>query len=500
MRAMNEKKMSLTWRLIITMVGIVAGTVVLCWFLNNTFLEKYYIYKKEQGILSSFYRVSQICNNDAYSRDELDVAFERICSDNNINMLITTRERVLIWTSYSNAQRFQMQMDDWLYGEDRSKIQVLYSGEEYTLVRQTDERLESDYLVLLGTMKNGGYVYIRAALQSIRESAAITNRFFVSVSAGAIVISIFLIIVLSRSISHPIQLLSDISRRMSELDFEAKYQAGKHGSREIDELGSSMNELSETLEQTISELKTANVSLQHDIEKKEQVDEMRKEFLSNVSHELKTPLALIQGYAEGLKECINDDPESRDFYCDVIMDEAEKMNHMVRQLLDLNQLEFGNDKVEMERFDLTELIKGVVGSASIMAAQKQVQIQFGSDEPVYVWGDAFKVEEVITNYLTNAIHHAEGEKLITIGFSFRDQLVRTSIFNTGKPIPEEELDKIWEKFYKVDKARTREYGGSGIGLSIVKAIMDSFHQQCGVINHEDGVEFWMELEKMCCII
>ena len=176
------------------------------------------------------------------------------------------------------------------------------------------------------------------------------------------------------------------------------------------------------------------------------------------------------------------------------------MNHMVRQLLDLNQLEFGNDKVEMERFDLTELIKGVVGSASIMAAQKQVQIQFGSDEPVYVWGDAFKVEEVITNYLTNAIHHAEGEKLITIVFSFHDQLVRTSIFNTGKPIPEEELDKIWEKFYKVDKARTREYGGSGIGLSIVKAIMDSFHQQCGVINHEDGVEFWMELEKMCCII
>ena len=221
---------------------------------------------------------------------------------------------------------------------------------------------------------------------------------------------------------------------------------------------------------------------------------MRKEFLSNVSHELKTPLALIQGYAEGLKECINDDAESRDFYCDVIMDESEKMNHMVKQLLTLNQLECGNDTVEMTRFDITELIDGVIQSASIMAAQKQVNIEFYREGPVYVWGDEFKVEEVITNFLTNAMNHAAGEKKITIRFQKHDHLVRTSVFNTGDPIPEEDLDKIWVKFYKVDKARTREYGGSGIGLSIVKAIMDSFHQKCGAVNHPDGVEFWMELE------
>ena len=224
------------------------------------------------------------------------------------------------------------------------------------------------------------------------------------------------------------------------------------------------------------------------------IDEAQKEFVANISHELKTPLALIQGYAEGLKECINDDAESRDFYCDVIMDESEKMNHMVKQLLTLNQLEFGNDTVEMTRFDITELIDGVIQSASIMAAQKQVNIEFYREGPVYVWGDEFKVEEVITNFLTNAMNHAAGEKKITIRFQKHDHLVRTSVFNTGDPIPEEDLDKIWVKFYKVDKARTREYGGSGIGLSIVKAIMDSFHQKCGAVNHPDGVEFWMELE------
>ena len=464
----KKQKTSLTWQLILTMVVIVAGTVAMCWFFNTTFLEKYYIFHKEKELKSSFDQVRLICEKQGDSSDDAYVQFERICANGNINMLIADQDRNLIWSSYSSAQRFQMQMEDWLYGSDRSRVQVLSSGKDYTL--------------------------LRAAVESIRESASITNQFFVMVSMGAIILSVILIIVLSKGISHPIHALSDIARRMTQLDFDAKYIPVRHVSREIDELGNSMNELSETLEETISELKTANVSLQQDIEKKEQIDEMRKEFLSNVSHELKTPLALIQGYAEGLKECINDDAESRDFYCDVIMDESEKMNHMVKQLLTLNQLEFGNDTVEMTRFDITELIDGVIQSASIMAAQKQVNIEFYREGPVYVWGDEFKVEEVITNFLTNAMNHAAGEKKITIRFQKHDHLVRMSVFNTGDPIPEEDLDKIWVKFYKVDKARTREYGGSGIGLSIVKAIMDSFHQKCGAVNHPDGVEFWMELE------
>jgi signal transduction histidine kinase len=490
---MKKKKSSLTWQLIVAMVGIVVGTVVLCWFLNSTFLEKYYIYHKESELRKYFAQVRQSAARE--DEDDLEVIYEKICSDGNVYMLITDEDRRLVWSSYNSAQRFQMQMENWLFGTDRSKMQVLESGELYTLVRQTDEQLNSEYLVLLGSLEDGGNVYMRVALESIRESAQITNRFFIMVSGGAIVISMLLIVVLSRTISRPIGELSEISRRMTHLDFDAKYVSERYASREIDELGTAMNEMSGTLEQTISELKTANISLQEDIEKKEQIDEMRKEFLSNVSHELKTPLALIGGYAEGLKECINDDESSRDFYCDVIMDESEKMNRMVQQLLALNQLEFGNDRIEMARFDIAELAAGVIQTASLMAEQKQVQVNLYSEAPVYVWGDEFKVEQVITNYLTNAINHAEGPRQVSVRFEKRDHLVRTSVFNTGSPIPEEELDKIWIKFYKVDKARTREYGGSGIGLSIVKAIMDSFHQECGVINHENGVEFWMELES-----
>ena len=222
---------------------------------------------------------------------------------------------------------------------------------------------------------------------------------------------------------------------------------------------------------------------------------MRTEFLANVSHELKTPIALIQGYAEGLKEGVNDDPESRDFYCDVIMDEAGKMNKLVRNLLDLNQLEFGKDNLQFERFDIRELIRGVLQSSEIMIEQKEAKMIFRQENPVYVWGDEFKVEQVVRNYFTNALNHTEEDKVIEIKIRKHDDKVRISVFNTGKPIPEEDLDQIWDKFYKVDKARTRAYGGNGIGLSIVKAIMNSLQQEYGVQNYENGVEFWFELDS-----
>ena len=190
-----------------------------------------------------------------------------------------------------------------------------------------------------------------------------------------------------------------------------------------------------------------------------------------------------------------EDEESRSYYCEVIMDEADKMNQMVKKLLTLNQLESGNETITMERFDVTELIRGVLHSVDILIGQSGITVTECPAEPIYVWADEFMTEEVVTNYLSNAIHYAGGKKEISIRCREQEKNVRIRVFNTGDPIPEEDIDKIWSKFYKVDKARTREYGGSGIGLSIVKAIMDSFHQQCGVINHEDGVEFWFELEK-----
>ena len=176
------------------------------------------------------------------------------------------------------------------------------------------------------------------------------------------------------------------------------------------------------------------------------------------------------------------------------MDEAAKMNQMVKNLLALNQLEFGDENVEFSRFNLTELIRGVLKSMEIMAQSKEVRVNFFETEPVYVWADEFKAEQVVRNYVSNAYNHVSGDRVIEIRIRKEPDKAKVTVFNTGNPIPEEDIDHIRDKFYKVDKAHTREYGGNGIGLSIVKAIMDSFHQKYGVNNYDNGVEFWFELD------
>lgn len=295
-----------------------------------------------------------------------------------------------------------------------------------------------------------------------------------------------------KRITNPISELTVLSSRMKNLDFDAKYKC--RAGNEIDELGENFNKMSEELEKTISELKSVNNQLQKDIENKIRIDQQRQEFLNNVSHELKTPIALVQGYAEGLKENISDDPESREFYCDVIMDEAAKMNKLVKNLLTLNHLEEGRDEVKMERFDIVSLIKGVLQSMDIMIQQKEAKVSFDTENPVYVWADEFRIEEVVTNYTSNALNHLDGDREIEICVCPEGDRVKITVFNTGSPIPEADIPNLWKKFYKVDKARTREYGGSGIGLSIVKAIMESHNQEYGVRNYDNGVEFWFTLD------
>ena len=372
--------------------------------------------------------------------------------------------------------------------------EILYQSDRYTVQKVYDNRLLDDYIELWGTLNNGNFILIRTPIQGIKDNVHISNTFITYIGIGTLIIGIVAAFVLSSYISRPIKQLSNIAERMSELDFDVKYDGKDKG--EIGLLGNSMNNMSKKLEENISQLKAANLELQRDIDKKEKLEQMRTDFLSNVSHELKTPIALIQGYAEGLKEGITDDPESMDFYCSVIMDEAAKMNDMVKRLLTLNQIEFGEDELVMERFDINELVKSVASANELRASQKELKITCDiKDTPLYVWADEYKVEEVITNYISNAINHCCNENIIKVAVGQIDkENVRVSVFNTGKNIPEEDIEHIWEKFYKVDKARTREYGGNGIGLSIVKAIVESMGKKCGVNNLSDGVEFWFDLD------
>lgn len=475
-------------------IGLMSATILLCWFINSTFLGEYYIGNKKKALKNAYTTINRAFSAGNILTEEFDIQLQKIIEKYNISLIVLDTDSQMLITSRNDQETMSKRLWDNFFnnfGKDENQT-ILEKGENYTIQRITDSRTMTEYIEIWGVFDNGNIFLFRTALEGIRDSVAIANRFLAYVGLAAVIISAGVILMVSRKVTEPILELADISERMAGLDFDVKYCG--NSKTEIALLGHNINELSNTLEETISELKTANNELQKDIEKKNEIDEMRKEFLSNVSHELKTPIALIQGYAEGLREGINDDAESREFYCDVIIDEAAKMNHMVKKLLTLNQLEFGNDVVTMERFDIAALIYNYIQSAEILAKQREISVRFEVKEPVCVWADEFKTEEVFANYFSNAIHYASGQKVIDVKLTKQEHRVRVSVFNTGEPIPEESLAHIWEKFYKVDKARTREYGGSGVGLSIVKAIMESMNQDYGVVNYDNGVEFWFELE------
>ncbi len=484
-------KYSLKRHFAIILISLVAGTILVCLLLNSTLLEEYYTDSRINALIKAYESINEAATAGDITSDSFDIELQKICGKYNINVLVADSDSETVKTSMSEpAYVIKHLLNNIFAGVDPAG--VIEETDDYKMQIVTDVRTQTEYLEMWGVLDAGYIFMIRSALEGIRESVAISNRFLTYVGIGAIIASGLLGLWLSSRITKPILELAKISERMKHLDFNAKYTG--NDKTEIAVLGRNINELSETLEMTISELKTANNELLKDIEKKEQIDEMRKEFLSNVSHELKTPIALIQGYAEGLKEGVNDDAESREFYCDVIMDEASKMNTMVKKLLTLNQLEFGNEIVNMERFDIAALIRNYVASSEILIRQKGISVRMPDCGPVYVWGDEFRVEEVFMNYFTNAMNYALGDKIIDIRIQEEEHSIKVSVYNTGNPIPEDSVDHIWEKFYKVDKARTREYGGSGIGLSIVKVIMESMNQRYGVVNYDDGVEFWFTLD------
>ncbi|MDO5574239.1 MAG: HAMP domain-containing sensor histidine kinase [bacterium] len=484
-------KHSIKTQFALIFIGLMTGTILLCWFVNNTFLEKVYLQNKEHVLLNAYRNIDTSLTQNEIESDDFNLVFDQICSRNSLDVLILDTETQELKSSMHDSKLLNERLLDYLLGGN-TVARVLKQGDNYILQTTQDPRMNTEYIELWGTLENGNLIIMRSAMDSIQDSADISNRFLACIGLAAIILSAFVISYVSGKVTKPIWELVSISERMTHLDFDAKYKIA--GKNEIALLGDHMNQLSTTLEETISELKTANNELQSDLQKKTEIDEMRKEFLSNVSHELKTPIALIQGYAEGLKESIHDDEESKDFYCDVIMDEANKMNTLVKNLLELNQIESGNDSIVMERFDVTELIKNCIQSVDILLKQDDIRVVFDEDQPVYVWSDEFKTEQVFRNYLSNAIHYAAGQKLIEVKIERNGGTVRITVFNTGDPIAEDAIPQLWTKFYKVDKARTREYGGSGIGLSIVKAVMDSINQKYGVQNYDNGVAFWFELD------
>lgn len=499
-------KNSLKLRMVFVLMTLLTFMLVVSTLINIFFLEKYYEKYKISMLDDSFAAVENALKNS--NPEDVTLSLDQLSSKQGVTMyLFKTYEyslgtflEVTYPAGMSERQRKNLEGEIYYFRIVNAGIvknsKLIHKRDSYSIYKHFDSRLETNYIELYGTLTDDRTIFIRTNYNNIKESVGIANRFFMYAGLVAIAIGSLIMYLIGVNFTKPIKRLSEVTKEISELNFDVRYEEERED--EIGVLAHSINVLSEKLETAILGLKSANNALQSDIRQKEREDELRKEFLSNITHELKTPIALIQGYAEGLKININEAPEDKDFYCDVIIDEAAKMNVMVKQLLSLNQIELGMNKPEFERFDIISLIKSVVTSMEMLFVNKGIDCSFDYQTPIYVWADEFLIEEVLTNYITNAMNHVRennvGKKLITVFPEVFEDRVRISVFNSGEPIPEEDVEHIWDKFYKVDKARTREYGGSGIGLSIVKAIMESQNNGYGLKNWDNGVEFWFELD------
>ncbi|MCM1539356.1 MAG: HAMP domain-containing histidine kinase [bacterium] len=474
---------------------VLAGTILLCFLVNQFCLQKFYIHNKKKVLLRTYHTIAESIREGQLTSDEFTLEMEKLIGRHNLDVLVMNEHAIPLLYTTNDAQLLKVQFFELALGVYGGTVLEKEETELYQVERMTEQASGMDYIVMWGFFDREDMFLIRTPIVGIEDSVQIANRFLMYSGLGGALLGGVIIWLVTRKVTAPIRELSGISERMSRLDFDARYTGKEHN--EIGKLGMNINQMSDALKRTISELKTANNELRRDIAAKEELEAQRKEFLSNVSHELKTPIALIQGYAEGLQEGIDEDAEARAYYCGVIMDEAEKMNRMVKQLMTLDQLESGQNVTTLERFDVAALVNNYVQSADILVRQHGADVSVERRGALYVWGDEFKVEEVVMNYFTNALNHLNDEKQIEIRFLEDEerQTVRVTVFNTGDPIPEESLPYLWDKFYKVDKARTREYGGSGVGLSIVRAVMNAMHQDYGVNNYDNGVEFWFELER-----
>ena len=482
-------------KLFLTLSTTVLLIIIFLIIVNNFALEKFYLYKKQNTLKSVYESLNDYYKTPGQDND-LQTELEKLSIKNNFDILIKDNNGINLYTTNKNFSTVIGSINDILDKVQGGK--ELESNDNFTIKKQRDSKNGLSYMMLSGKLENGYFLYIRIPLNSIQDSVSISNNFLLMMAGFTILIASIMVTIVSRKFTEPILELNNIAKKMSNLDFSQKYKV-TNARDEINNLGRSINTMSDKLERTIKQLRSSNIELERDIEEKSKIDEMRKTFISDVSHELKTPIALIQGYSEGLLENVNNDEESRKFYAEVILDETNKMDKLVKQLLELMKLEYGKREFNNKEFNIVELEKEVIRKTNVMIEEKQAEIKFDENEDIIVFADDFYIEQVLTNYLTNAIKNVKemyGEKYIKISneINKEEQKVCIKVFNTGKQISEENLNRIWNRFYKADESRHREDGGTGIGLAFVKAIMSNYDNKYGVKNLENGVEFYFELD------
>lgn len=473
-------------------VAFISGTLVT----QSLFFERVYINKKKNDLEINIQKFKASYNStennekvaELIQEYEDNYNFKIVIRDKNGNLKYITKFGGDRLDPIKNRDLSQYIMA-WSKNPD-NLIQAKLRNKPVTETSESNNQMGRSLISSLLSNDKNEMIFVLASLQPVNEAANVINELYLYFYLVAIFLIIILSFLYSNMIAKPLIKINKTASRMAKLDFSEKCLV--YSKDEIGNVASSLNFLSENLNNALVSLRSANVKLEEDIEKERNLEKMRKEFVASVSHELKTPISLIDGYAVGLKDNIFEG-EDKDFYLDIIIDETRKMASLVTDMLDISQLESDTFKLSMEDFNLTELVRFTLKKYIALANEKSVTIEFKLLENVEINADWNRMEQVITNYVTNALRHVNEGGKITISLIDEGENISLEIENTGSSIPEEDMLKVWDKFYKIDKSRNRKSGGTGIGLSIVKNILMLHNYSFGVENTDVGVKCFFKV-------
>lgn len=432
---------------------------------NTVYLEKFYIANKKDKLI----QVGKVIADPNYIVD-----FRNLEIQNNAEITIKKIDQL---------ERFVYKKQ--LIESDIEEIKESLKEEEPIFKTLNYEDYRGRVLVLFMPYRSDRYLEINTPLSLIQEGLELSIKYHVQIIILAFIIGSSMAFIFSKTMVTPILELKEITQKISKLDFSRKFEDMRKD--EIGELGEAINLMGKTLEKNIDEINKANIKLTEDIEKEKKIDKLRKEFVACVSHELKTPIAIIQGYAQGLMENVANE-EDRNFYCEVIIDESYKMDSLVKELLLISQIEAGYFKMNMEEVNIYELIKDLIEKYST----KTRKVNFSGEKNIFVICDEKYIDRVLDNLIVNAIKYSSGEEDVEVKVEKIEKKCRITVINESEYLTVKDLETIWNPFVRLDSAIGKE--GHGLGLAIVAGILENHKSQYGVyISEKNHVNFWFEL-------
>lgn len=384
-------------------------------------------------------------------------------------------------------------LQDWMLSEEWTTIQWTDRFQVTTVWNDPWSGVE--YVIALQkVVDKQQYVMLMTSLQPVDEAVEMMKKYVLYIFPIIIMVIFVLALVYSKYITKPLVRINRFAGQLAHLQFSAKSPLSSKD--EFGQLAARLVELSTNLEATLTQLSERNEQLQVEMKEKQRSEQLRKELVANISHELKTPLAIVKAYAEGLQDGVAKDKSER--YLTQIVNESDRMNELIIDMLELSKYEVQAIQLEISNFNIVELIRQVSQSFSKLIEEKNICLVFKPSEKnrYFVKADYKRITQVLINLMSNAVRHAPVGSQLTITLERQDDdHVVVSIHNEGEHIAEEQLINIWEKFYRLEQARDRNSGGTGLGLAIVSHILQLHQSQYGVRNTKQGVVFHFSLTE-----